>query len=564
MDSNVTHDVLYVPFTGKLLLESPLLNKGSSFTQQERNDFNLNGLLPCAIENIDEQAERAYQQYLEAESDNARHIYLRNIQDTNETLFYYLLKKHLPEMLPIVYTPVVGAACEKFSGIYRRARGVFISWSDRERIDDILHDIPRHDIKVIVMTDGERILGLGDQGVGGMGIPIGKLSLYTVCGGVNPAHTLPVMLDIGTNNPRLLDDPRYMGWRHPRITGEDYFAFIGMFIAAVKRRWPDVLLQFEDFAQHTAVPLLHRYRDELCCFNDDIQGTASVALATILAACRASQRDFNQQTMVIVGAGAAGCGIARHIIACRVAEGMDAAEASKTIFMVDRDGLVMTTASSLADFQVPLAQPPEMLSGWAYAGATPSLLEVIHNAKPGVMLGVSGQAGLFTEEVVRTMYRHCERPIIMPLSNPTSRMEARPQDLIRWTDGQAIIATGSPCEPVDFAGRTIPVSQCNNVYIFPAIGLGAIASGARRITETMLMAASRALADASPSVRHRGGGLLPEINMICDVTRRIAFAVGKAAQLSGVADALDDALLTQRITAHFWLPHYRPYKRRAI
>ncbi|VFS12812.1 malate dehydrogenase [Citrobacter koseri] len=493
MDSNVTHDVLYVPFTGKLLLESPLLNKGSSFTQQERNDFNLNGLLPCAIENIDEQAERAYQQYLEAESDNARHIYLRNIQDTNETLFYYLLKKHLPEMLPIVYTPTVGAACEKFSGIYRRARGVFISWPDRERIDDILHDIPRHDIKVIVVTDGERILGLGDQGVGGMGIPIGKLSLYTVCGGVNPAHTLPVMLDIGTNNPRLLDDPRYMGWRHPRITGEDYFAFIGMFIAAVKRRWPDVLLQFEDFAQHTAVPLLHRYRDELCCFNDDIQGTASVALATILAACRASQRDFNQQTMVIVGAGAAGCGIARHIIACRVAEGMDAAEASKTIFMVDRDGLVMTTASSLADFQVPLAQPPEMLSGWAYAGATPSLLEVIHNAKPGVMLGVSGQAGLFTEEVVRTMYRHCDRPIIMPLSNPTSRMEARPQDLIRWTDGQAIIATGSPCEPVDFAGRTIPVSQCNNVYIFPAIGLGAIASGARRITETMLMAASRAL-----------------------------------------------------------------------
>lgn len=321
MDSNVTHDVLYVPFTGKLLLESPLLNKGSSFTQQERNDFNLNGLLPCAIENIDEQAERAYQQYLEAESDNARHIYLRNIQDTNETLFYYLLKKHLPEMLPIVYTPTVGAACEKFSGIYRRARGVFISWPDRERIDDILHDIPRHDIKVIVVTDGERILGLGDQGVGGMGIPIGKLSLYTVCGGVNPAHTLPVMLDVGTNNPRLLDDPRYMGWRHPRIIGEDYFAFIGMFIAAVKRRWPDVLLQFEDFAQHTAVPLLHRYRDELCCFNDDIQGTASVALATILAACRASQRDFNQQTMVIVGAGAAGCGIARHIIACRVAEG---------------------------------------------------------------------------------------------------------------------------------------------------------------------------------------------------------------------------------------------------
>lgn len=305
MDGNVTNDVLYVPFTGKLLLESPLLNKGSSFTQQERYDFNLSGLLPCAIENIDEQAERAYQQYLEAESHNARHIYLRNIQDTNETLFYYLLKKHLPEMLPIVYTPVVGAACEKFSWIYRRARGVFISWPDRDRIDDILHDIPRHDIKVIVVTDGERILGLGDQGVGGMGIPIGKLSLYTVCGGVNPANTLPILLDVGTNNARLLDDPRYIGWRHPRITGEDYFAFIGMFIAAVKRRWPNVLLQFEDFAQHTAVPLLDRYRDEMCCFNDDIQGTASVALATLVAACRGSGRDFRQQSIVIVGGG--GC-----------------------------------------------------------------------------------------------------------------------------------------------------------------------------------------------------------------------------------------------------------------
>ncbi|WHP32267.1 NAD-dependent malic enzyme [Trabulsiella odontotermitis] len=564
MDSNVRDDVLYVPFTGKLLLESPLLNKGSSFTRQERNDFNLNGLLPSAIENIDEQAERAYQQYQDTDSDNARHIYLRNIQDTNETLFYHLLKKHLPEMLPMVYTPVVGTACEKFSGIYRRARGVFISWPDRDRIDDILHDIPRHDVSVIVVTDGERILGLGDLGVGGMGIPIGKLSLYTVCGGVNPAQTLPIMLDVGTNNPQLLDDPRYIGWRHPRITGEEYFAFIDLFIAAVKRRWPDVLLQFEDFAQHTAVPLLHRYRNALCCFNDDIQGTASVALATILAACRSNQCDFSQQSIVIVGAGAAGCGIARHIIACRVAEGMHVDEASKTIFMVDRDGLVMTTTPSLADFQAPLAQPPEWLADWKYAGATPSLLEVIHYAKPTILLGVSGQSGLFTEEVIRTMYRHCERPIILPLSNPTSRMEARPEDILHWTEGNAIVATGSPCEPVDYVGRTIPISQCNNVYIFPAIGLGVLACGAKRVTEAMLMAASRALAEVSPLVCHGTGGLLPEISTICDITRYIAFAVGKAAQQSGVANEMDDDALRQSITAEFWLPEYRPYKRRAI
>ncbi|QMA40954.1 NAD-dependent malic enzyme [Citrobacter freundii] len=564
MDGNVTNDVLYVPFTGKLLLESPLLNKGSSFTQQERHDFNLSGLLPCAIENIDEQAERAYQQYLEAESQNARHIYLRNIQDTNETLFYYLLKNHLPEMLPIVYTPVVGAACEKFSWIYRRARGVFISWPDRDRIDDILHDIPRHDIKVIVVTDGERILGLGDQGVGGMGIPIGKLSLYTVCGGVNPANTLPILLDVGTNNTRLLDDPRYIGWRHPRITGEDYFAFIGMFIAAVKRRWPNVLLQFEDFAQHTAVPLLDRYRDELCCFNDDIQGTASVALATVVAACRGSGRDFRQQSIVIVGAGAAGCGIARHIIACRISEGMSQAEARRTIFMVDRDGLVMTTNHGLADFQQPLAQPPVALSDWLCEGQTPSLLEVIHNAKPSVMLGVSGQAGLFSQEVISTMYQYCDRPIVMPLSNPTSRMEARPEDIVRWTEGRAIIATGSPCDAVEFNGCSIPVAQCNNVYVFPAIGLGAIASGAARITEAMLMAASRALADASPLVHNGEGALLPEIGTICDVTRRIAFEVGKTAQQSGVAEKMSDDALLQSINDNFWLPHYRPYKRRAI
>lgn len=560
----MTNDVLYVPFTGKLLLESPLLNKGSSFTQQERHDFNLSGLLPCAIENIDEQAERAYQQYLEAESHNARHIYLRNIQDTNETLFYYLLKKHLPEMLPIVYTPVVGAACEKFSWIYRRARGVFISWPDRDRIDDILHDIPRHNIKVIVVTDGERILGLGDQGVGGMGIPIGKLSLYTVCGGVNPANTLPILLDVGTNNTRLLDDPRYIGWRHPRITGEDYFAFIGMFIAAVKRRWPDVLLQFEDFAQHTAVPLLERYRDDLCCFNDDIQGTASVALATLLAACRGSGRDFCKQPIVIVGAGAAGCGIAQHIIACRISEGMSQSEARRTIFMVDRDGLVMTTNHALADFQQPLAQPPEALSDWQYEGQAPSLLEVIHNVKPTVMLGVSGQAGLFSQEVISTMYQYCDHPIVMPLSNPTSRMEARPEDIVRWTRGQAIIATGSPCDAVEFNGRSIPVAQCNNVYVFPAIGLGAIASGATRITDAMLMAASCALADASPLVRNGEGALLPEIGTICDVTRSIAFEVGKAAQQSGVAEKISDEVLLQSINDNFWLPHYRPYKRRAI
>lgn len=312
------------------------------------------------------------------------------------------------------------------------------------------------------------------------------------------------------------------------------------------------------------MPLLDRYRDEMCCFNDDIQGTASVALATLVAACRGSGRDFRQQSIVIVGAGAAGCGIARHIIACRISEGMSEAEARRTIFMVDRDGLVMTTNNALADFQQPLAQSPEAVSYWQFGGLAPSLLEVIHNAKPTVMLGVSGQAGLFSQEVISTMYQYCGRPIVMPLSNPTSRMEARPEDIIRWTEGQAIIATGSPCGVIEFNGRSIPVAQCNNVYVFPAIGLGAIASGATRVTEAMLMAASRALADASPLVRNGEGALLPEIETICEVTRSIAFEVGKAAQLSGVAEKMSDDALLQSIKDNFWLPHYRPYKRRAI
>lgn len=557
-------DVLYIPLTGSLLLESPLLNKGSSFTKQERHDFNLNGLLPDSVENIEGQAERAYQQYNEVNNESAKHIYLRNIQDTNETLFYYLLKKYLSEMLPIIYTPVVGTACEKYSWMYRRSRGVFISWSDRERIDEILHDIAAQDIKVIVVTDGERILGLGDLGVGGMGIPIGKLSLYTVCGGINPAQTLPIMLDVGTNNPQLLQDPRYLGWRHPRVTGEDYYAFIGMFVAAVKRRWPTVLLQFEDFAQHTAVPLLKRYRDELCCFNDDIQGTASVALATLLAACRGIHRDFNSQPMVIVGAGAAGCGIAQHIVACRMADGLSAEEARRTIYMVDRDGLVMSDSPSLVDFQRSLAHAPESLKEWDYYGKTPNLLDVVCNAKPAIMLGVSGQRGLFTEKLIREMHHHCERPIIMPLSNPTSRMEAMPEDLLRWTDGNAIVATGSPCEAVSINDRIITISQCNNIYIFPAVGLGVTISGASRVTEAMLMAASYARANVSPFVNTGEGELLPAMENLCDITRHIAFKVAQAAQFSGVADGMDDATLLQRIEDNYWLPQYRPYRRRAI
>ncbi len=331
---------LYIPYAGPILLEFPLLNKGSAFTEEERSHFNLHGLLPEAVETIEEQVERAYRQYQDFKNDNDKHIYLRNIQDTNETLFYRLLDSHLSEMMPIIYTPTVGEACEHFSDIYRRARGLFISYPNRDRIDDMLQNATKQNVKVIVVTDGERILGLGDQGIGGMGIPIGKLSLYTACGGISPAYTLPVVLDVGTNNPQRLNDPLYMGWRHPRISGEEYHAFVEEFIQAVKRRWPNVLLQFEDFAQNNATPLLNRYRDEICCFNDDIQGTAAVTLGSLIAASRAAGSQLRDQTVTFLGAGSAGCGIAEQIIAQMKSEGLSEDEARARVFMVDRFGLL--------------------------------------------------------------------------------------------------------------------------------------------------------------------------------------------------------------------------------
>ncbi|PWC16216.1 NAD-dependent malic enzyme [Brenneria roseae subsp. roseae] len=552
---------LYIPYAGPILLEFPLLNKGSAFTEEERANFNLHGLLPEAVETIEEQAERAWRQYQEFKNDIDKHVYLRNIQDTNETLFYRLLDAHLSEMMPIIYTPTVGEACEHFSDIYRRARGLFISYPNRAHIDDMLQNATKQNVKVIVVTDGERILGLGDQGIGGMGIPIGKLSLYTACGGISPAYTLPVVLDVGTNNPQRLNDPLYMGWRHPRITDDEYYAFVDEFIQAVKRRWPNVLLQFEDFAQKNATPLLNRYRDEICSFNDDIQGTAAVALGSLIAASRAAGSQLRDQTVVFLGAGSAGCGIAEQIIAQMKSEGLSEDEARARVFMVDRFGLLTDKLPNLLDFQSKLVQKSERLTDWDVTSDAISLLEVVSNAKPTIMIGVSGQPGLFTEEIIREMHKHCARPIVMPLSNPTSRVEARPEDIIRWTDGAALVATGSPFNPVTYKDKVYPIPQCNNSFIFPGIGLGVLASGAKRITDGMLMAASRALADCSPMANSGDGALLPDIADIQDVSRRIALEVGKAAQLQGVAVVTSGDALAKAIAHNFWQPQYRSYKR---
>lgn len=551
---------LYIPYAGPPLLEMPLLNKGSAFTLEERIEFNLIGLLPHNVETIEEQAERAYRQYSQHQNALDRHIYLRAIQDDNETLFFRLVTEHLEEMLPIIYTPTVGQACEEFSNIYRNHRGLFICYPDRDRMDDILRSATKDRVKVIVVTDGERILGLGDQGIGGMGIPIGKLSLYTACGGISPANTLPITLDVGTNNQALLDDPMYMGWRHPRVSQKEYDIFLETFVDAVKRRWPSVLLQFEDFAQANALPLLERYRDRLCCFNDDIQGTASTCVGTLLAACEAREESITQQRVVFVGAGSAGCGIAEQVVLAMQIEGLSEREARARICMVDRDGLVTTDQAWLRDFQCKLAHDPEMVADWE----NQSLLEVVRHFKPTVLLGVCGMPSIFTEEVVKTMHAGCERPLIMPLSNPTSRAEALPEDVIRWTDGQALVATGSPFPPVVYQGKSYPIAQCNNAYIFPGIGLGVLASGARRVTDAMLMSASRALAREAPIAKKGEGALLPPLSQIRELSKLIAFDVAAQAQQEGVALNTDGTKLRAAIERNNWTPEYRRYRRRSF
>ncbi|ELA9811947.1 TPA: NAD-dependent malic enzyme [Vibrio parahaemolyticus] len=555
---------LYIPYAGPALMATPLLNKGSAFSAEERSSFNLEGLLPETTETIQEQVERAYQQYKSFESDMDKHIYLRNIQDTNETLFYRLVQNHISEMMPIIYTPTVGAACENFSNIYRRGRGLFISYPNRDRIDDLLNNAANHNVKVIVVTDGERILGLGDQGIGGMGIPIGKLSLYTACGGISPAYTLPIVLDVGTNNPQRLADPMYMGWRHPRITGPDYDAFVEEFIQAVQRRWPDALIQFEDFAQKNAMPLLERYKDRICCFNDDIQGTAAVTVGSLLAACKAAGTQLSKQRITFLGAGSAGCGIAEAIIAQMVSEGISDEKARSQVYMVDRWGLLQEGMPNLLDFQQRLVQKHSNTKEWENEGNGFSLLDVMRNAKPTVLIGVSGAPGLFSQEVIEEMHKHCKRPIVFPLSNPTSRVEATPNDIIRWTNGEALVATGSPFDPVVHEGRPYPIAQCNNSYIFPGIGLGVLAVNAKRVTDEMLMESSRALATCSPLAINGRGALLPPLEEIHLVSKKIAFAVAKKAIEEGVALEITDEALNDAIDQAFWQPVYRRYKRTAF
>lgn len=556
---------LETALSGPALLEQPMLNKGSAFTDSERREFGLLGLLPMNVTSAETQLARIYGNYKSKTTDLERYIHLMSLQDRNETAFYRLVSDHLTEMMPIIYTPVVGEACQNYSKIYRRPRGLYVSYPQRHELDAVLANVPDAilgGIEVIVVTDGERILGLGDLGVGGMGIPVGKLALYTVCAGIHPAATLPVILDVGTNNKALLDDPLYVGWRHERIRGAEYDAFVDAFIAAVKKRFPKVLLQWEDFAKNNATKLLERYRDQLCSFNDDIQGTGAVAVSAALAAVAVKGEKIRDQRIVLLGAGSAATGICAQLVAAMMLEGATEAQAKEHIYLVDSQGLVHDQRNDLDSFKRAYAQPLTKFENRENQSSdVVSLLETVKFARPHILIGTAAQAHAFNEAVVREMAAHTNRPIIFPLSNPTSKCEAHPADLIRWTDGKALVATGSPFADVHHEGKHIRIAQCNNAYIFPGVGLGVIAAEAARVTDTMFVAAARALAELSPVHKDIAAPLLPSLNDVRTVSRHVAIAVAEDAMRCGVAAKLSREELEKRIDAKMWEPKYLPYRR---
>ena len=550
--------------SGFSLLNNPRLNKGTVFTEQERDTFSLHGLLPPHIGTLEDQMQRR-KKVLDSHANGFdKYSYTRDIQDTNETLFYALLTHHVEEMLPIVYTPTVGEGCQRFSEIWRKPRGLFLSYPNKHRIETILSHARYDCVKCIVVSDGERILGLGDQGAGGMGIPIGKMALYTALGGIHPEHCLPVLLDVGTDNEDRLNDPIYIGWRNKRIRGQEYDDFVETFVSAVKKRWPHVLLQWEDFAGSNAARLLARYRDQLCTFNDDIQGTAAVATATLLSAVNVTGIPLKDQKIIVLGFGTAGIGIANLMLSEIQQEGLSEAEARKRFYAIDRYGLLVEGGKDIRPEQQPYARSKEEVKNWQLSNANEiGLLDVVRNAKATVLIGVSGQQGAFTEEAIRAMAKNAERPIIFPLSNPTSRSEGTPQNLLTWTEGRALIGTGSPFQPVEINGKQIHVDQTNNSYIFPGLALGIVASRAKRVSDAMIMAAAKALVGLSPTKKDKTASLLPSLSKSREVSRIVAEAVGNQAIADGLAAIPDKAALQKELEANIWEPVYVPYEHEA-
>ena len=558
-ESNETY---YISLSGYDLINSPRLNKGTAFSDHERDVFDLHGLLPPHVGSLDEQIERRIQALRDQPNSFNKYSFLRDLQDANETLFYALLLRHVEEMLPLVYTPTVGEGCQRFSEIWRKPRGLFLSYPNKDRIDKILNHSRYDGVKCIVVSDGERILGLGDQGAGGMGIPIGKMALYTALGGIHPEHCLPVLLDVGTDNEDRLKSPLYMGWRHHRVRGEEYDAFVDVFVNSVKKRWPLVLLQWEDFAGSNAARLLARYKNQLCTFNDDIQGTAAVATATLLSAINVTGVPLEQQKVVVFGFGTAGIGITNLLAQLMQDTGMPEQEARNRFYAIDRYGLVTENGKDVRPEQLPYARKEREVYDWKQPNGEITLLDVIRHAKPSVLIGVSGQAGAFTEQAVREMAKNTIRPIIFPLSNPTSRSEATPQDLLDWTEGRGLIGTGSPFEPVNLGGKKVHIDQTNNSYIFPGLALGIIASKAKRVTDTMVVAAAKELARLAPTQKDKQASLLPSFSESRHLSRSIAQAVGRQAIQDGQAQVADEDSLSRELRANIWEPVYVPYELR--
>ena len=549
-------DVIRTTLRGVQILNSPRFNKSCAFTQEERDHLGLNGLLPSRIATVDEQIKCCYQNFNRRRTPLGKYIFLNSLFNSNEFLFYQFISLYPSEMLPYIYTPTVGEAASQFSRIISDHRGLYLSYPLEEKMEEMIQNLSMPEVDIIVVTDGERVLGLGDLGVGGMAIPVGKLSLFTLFGGIHPDRTLPILLDVGTNREELLEDEFYLGWRNPRVTGHDYDRFIDRFVKAIKKKYPKALLQWEDFGKDHARALLDRYRAEILSFNDDIQGTAAVALAAILAGLKETRQKLTDQKIAILGGGSAGTGIADLIVQAMKAQGLSQEEASGRIYMVDRQGLIHFNTPKVYEAQRPYVQPHQHLMNWKVANFDHITMdEVIFNSHPSILIGVSAQSGAFSRPCIEEMQKHAPRPIIFPLSNPTSKAEATPQELIEWTQGKAIIATGSPFMPVTYQDKTYKIAQCNNVYIFPAMGLGALAAEARQVTDGMFLQAAETLANLSPALKDSTASLFPDIDQVKEITQKIALAVAKKACEDKVS-SLDPASLPAKIQSLVWKPRY--------
>lgn len=561
IDARTGEPYLAVFRRGAALRDDPILNKGTCFTLEEREELGLRGIMPPAVSTPAEQAERAYANYLRAGDEVGRYLFLAALKDRNETLFYRLVLEHVDEMVPIIYTPTIGRVCERYSHIYRRPRGIYVSTADRGRIREALRNAELDDVQVIVATDNEAILGIGDQGVGGMGIAIGKTSLYTAGGGIHPARALPLDIDVGTDNLALLRDPLYLGARHVRLRGDAYFSLLDELVESLTDVFPGALVQWEDFANQQAFEVLTRYRTRVPSFDDDIQGTAAIVEAGLRTALDRVGRRLADERVVIFGAGASGAGIALQLRRAMQAAGVPPRELARRVVCLDSQGLILEDRPGLGGHKRDVAADPALVAGWTADGSGRfGLREVVARFEPTILIGASGQPGTFTEEIVRSQHRGCERPILLPLSNPTSKIEALPADILRWTNGSAVVGTGSPFAPVTLDGVTHRIGQCNNVFVFPGIGLGATAVGARWLPDEVFAAAARAVYEFTGATAAPGAPIFPALARLREVSHAVAVSVGRALVDAGAAPHLTGDEVERRVAASMWQPVYRRYR----